>query len=134
MLPVKLGDDVVPERTVDRVVGLRPASTSSSSWSDTVVVALLGAGLPESVGAAASMMGNMGPAFGDAGPASNFLVFSRPARGVLMVMMLAGRLEIFPIVFLLTRLAAPGRRLRAGARRTTRRIVDVSAEAVRGPG
>ena len=122
-LPLKLGDDVIPERTVSRVVGF-VVFYVLLVLAGTVVIALLGAGVPEAVGASASVMGNMGPAFGDAGPASNFLVFSRPARGVLMVMMLAGRLEIFPIVFLLTRLVRPTRRMRARARSTTRLLTD----------
>jgi trk system potassium uptake protein TrkH len=114
-LPVKLGDEVVPERTVSRVVGY-VLFYVLFILVGTVALALLGAGLPEAVGAATSAMGNMGPALGEAGPASNFLVYSRPARGLLMVMMFAGRLEIFPVIFLISRIVGP---LRAG---TVRRV------------
>ncbi len=122
-LPVKLGDEVIPEPTVSRVVGY-VLFYVLFVLAGTLALALLGAGVPEAVGGAASVMGNMGPGLGDAGPASNFLVFSRPARGLLMVMMFAGRLEIFPILFLLTRLAAPAKRARSRTRRTTQRIAD----------
>ena len=62
----------------------------------------------------------MGPGLGEAGPASNFLVYSRPARGLLMLMMLAGRLEIFPILVLLSRLFGPTGAARPLARRPRR--------------
>ena len=43
----------------------------------------------------------MGPALGEAGPTSNFLVFTRPARGVVIALMLIGRLEFFAIFLVL---------------------------------
>lgn len=81
-----------------------------------VVVTLLGADLVSAASASTSTMGNMGPALGEAGPASNFLVFTRPARAVLMFMMLAGRLEILPVVVTLARAIAWLSPRRAAAR------------------
>ena len=49
---------------------------------------------------AISAIGNDGPAIGDAGPTSNFLVYPRPARAVLMGLMLFGRLELFPTLLM----------------------------------
>ena len=43
---------------------------------------------------------NIGPGLGDVGPAQNFSSFSALAKIVLMIDMLAGRLELFPIVIL----------------------------------
>ena len=40
-----------------------------------------------------SAMSNMGPALGEAGPTSNFLVFERGSRGVIAVLMVVGRLK-----------------------------------------
>ena len=48
-----------------------------------------------------SALGNVGPALGEAGPSSNFLVFPRAARVVLMMMMALGRLELFPAMLML---------------------------------
>ncbi len=131
VLPVKIGDEVIPDRTVDRIVGYLLFYILIILMA-TVVLSFLGAGLPESFGGAASMMGNMGPAFGDAGPASNFLVYSRPARGLLMVMMLAGRLEIFPVLFVLTRINRLIRRPQAVRRDSE--IVDSVRRRLRGTG
>lgn len=124
VLPVRLGRDAVQERIVERVVGYSLLYVLLIGGG-TLVLTFLGAGLLEAAGGAASVMGNMGPALGEAGPASNFLYFSRPARAVLMVMMLAGRLEIFPVMFLLTTLFGPARPLQrrwtSAARRSVRR-------------
>jgi trk system potassium uptake protein TrkH len=48
-----------------------------------------------------SALGNAGPALGEAGPTSNFLVFPRIGRVVLMSLMLFGRLEVFPAMLML---------------------------------
>lgn len=119
VLPVPLGSESLPERTVQRVIGFTLLYVVFIGLG-TIALAFLGAGLPEAAGGAASAMGNMGPALGEAGPASNFLAFTRPARGVLMVLMLAGRLEIFPVLYVLGRLAGalPGGPMRRAVRRT----------------
>lgn len=122
VLPVKLGDEAVPDPIVQRVLGYGLLYVVLI-LAGTVSLALLGSGFLEAAGGAASVMGNMGPALGDAGPASNFTYFSRPARALLMVMMLAGRLEIYPVLFILTRVfgtARPRRRVLAASRRSER--------------
>ncbi len=57
----------------------------------------------DAVGAAATTLGNVGPAFGVAGPFGSFEPFSDLSTGVMIVLMWLGRLEIIPIVVLLTR-------------------------------
>lgn len=53
--------------------------------------------------AAASTLGNFGPALGEFGPDSNYLGVVWSAKWVLMFLMFLGRLEIFPILLLFTR-------------------------------
>ena len=48
----------------------------------------------------ASAINNVGPGLELAGPASNFSIFSEPAKLVLIFDMLTGRLELFPILLL----------------------------------
>lgn len=64
-----------------------------------------GAELPafEAIGAAASCIGNVGPAFGSAGPAGSYADFSNLSTAILTVLMWLGRVEIVPIAVLLTR-------------------------------
>ncbi len=50
--------------------------------------------------AVASAINNVGPGLELAGPASNFSIFSEPVKLVLIFDMLAGRLELFPILLL----------------------------------
>ncbi|HJB06766.1 MAG TPA: TrkH family potassium uptake protein [Candidatus Enterocloster faecavium] len=53
--------------------------------------------------AVAATFNNIGPALGLAGPASNFAFFSNPSKLVLTFDMLAGRLELFPLLLLFVR-------------------------------
>jgi trk system potassium uptake protein TrkH len=57
----------------------------------------------EALAASASALGNIGPAFGFAGPMGSFAPFSDLSKTILIVLMWAGRLEIVPVVALLTR-------------------------------
>lgn len=52
--------------------------------------------------ASASAIGNVGPALGDLGPTSNYASLGADSKIVLSFLMLVGRLEIYPIVILLT--------------------------------
>jgi trk system potassium uptake protein TrkH len=57
----------------------------------------------DAIGASATTLGNVGPAFGFAGPMGSFAPFSDFATSVMSVLMWVGRLEIIPIAVLLTR-------------------------------
>ncbi len=52
--------------------------------------------------AVATTFNNVGPGLGAVGPTGNFALFSAPAKLVLIFDMLAGRLELFPMLLLLT--------------------------------
>lgn len=52
--------------------------------------------------ASASAIGNIGPALGELGPTSNYAELGTDSKLVLSFLMLVGRLEIYPIVILLT--------------------------------
>jgi trk system potassium uptake protein len=59
--------------------------------------------LIDAVAAAATTLGNVGPALGVAGPMGSFAPFSDFSKIVLIALMWLGRLEIIPIVVLFTR-------------------------------
>jgi trk system potassium uptake protein TrkH len=59
--------------------------------------------LLDAIAAAATTLGNVGPAFGFAGPMGSFEPFSAFSKSVLIVLMWVGRLEIIPVAVLLTR-------------------------------
>lgn len=55
------------------------------------------------IAASATTLGNVGPAFGFAGPMGSFEPFSDVSKGIMIALMWIGRLEIVPVVVLLTR-------------------------------
>lgn len=57
----------------------------------------------DAIAAAASTLGNVGPALGIAGPVGNYAGFSDVSTVAMTILMWAGRLEVIPIVVLLTR-------------------------------
>ncbi|MBP5610704.1 MAG: TrkH family potassium uptake protein [Clostridia bacterium] len=62
-------------------------------------------GLTENLSAVLACFNNVGPGLGEIGPAANFAGIGAVSKGVLIVDMLAGRLEIFPIIVLFSRQA-----------------------------
>jgi trk system potassium uptake protein TrkH len=57
----------------------------------------------EAIAAAATTLGNVGPGFGFAGPMGSFDPFSDLSKGIMIALMWLGRLEIIPVVVLLTK-------------------------------
>lgn len=53
--------------------------------------------------AVAATLNNIGPGLELVGPSANFSIFSNGAKLVLVFDMLAGRLELFPLLLLFTR-------------------------------
>jgi trk system potassium uptake protein TrkH len=68
-----------------------------------LLVAFDGFSIETNISAVISCFNNIGPGFGDVGPLGNFGGFSAFSKLVLIVDMLAGRLEIFPILVLFSR-------------------------------
>jgi len=109
VIPVRHGADTVSEDMVSRIAGFFVLYLLFV-LSGIVILTGLGAGLIESIGAIVGSLSNMGPALGEAGPTASFSVaFSKPARLVLALFMIIGRLEIFPIMLMF---AGPARALR----------------------
>ncbi len=65
-----------------------------------LVISLDGFSVTTNFTAVLSCFNNIGPGLDAAGPTCNFSIFSLPSKIVLIVDMLAGRLEIFPILVL----------------------------------
>ncbi len=110
IVPVKLGRDIVSETVVGRVATFMMAYLALIVGG-LLVVTLLGGEIEASLAGVVGSLGNMGPAFGEAGPTSTFqAAFPTPARLVLAFLMLAGRLELFAVLLMF---AAPRRSVRA---------------------
>lgn len=66
----------------------------------TFAGALAGLDLFSAFTVSLSMVGNVGPAFGDFGPASNYGALANPLKWFYCFAMLAGRLEIYTFLIL----------------------------------
>lgn len=65
-----------------------------------ICLGLMGNDLVTSFSAAATCMGNVGPGFGAVGPVFNFSFLPVAGKMILSILMLLGRLEIFPLMVL----------------------------------
>jgi len=108
VLPVRLNGIVVSERTIRALmafvllyVGIFVLGTAAIA----VDASLEGPDLSvlDAIGVTATTLGNVGPAFGVAGPMGSFAPFSDFSTIVLTGVMWLGRLEIIPIVVLFSR-------------------------------
>jgi len=108
VIPLRLGRRVVAEGAVTGIMAF--AVLYFSTFALGSVLLLLDAkrvGLElsvlEGVSAAASTLGNVGPAFGIAGPMASYAPFPDSSKLIMVFLMWAGRLELFPVLVLLTR-------------------------------
>jgi trk system potassium uptake protein len=105
--PLRLGDTVVDEGTV-RDIYAYILLTLVIFFLLTIFVVVDSArtadpvGEFEALGASASIFLNIGPAFERAGPLDNYAEFSITTRAVMVIMMWIGRIEIIPVLVLLT--------------------------------
>ncbi|MDW7670198.1 MAG: potassium transporter TrkG [Bacillota bacterium] len=68
----------------------------------TMLISLEGLDIISAISAVAVTLGNIGPGFGFVGPTQNYSAFSVPAKGLLSLLMLMGRLELFTVFILMT--------------------------------
>ncbi len=68
----------------------------------TLVMAMTGLDILSAFSVTISCIGNIGPAFGDFGPAENYASISAFGKWFLSILMMAGRLEIFTVLLLLS--------------------------------
>ena len=57
----------------------------------------------DAIAASATTLGNVGPAFGLAGPMGSFAEYGAPSKVVMIALMWIGRLEVIPVAVLVTR-------------------------------
>ncbi len=109
VLPVRHGSGTLADPLVERIAGFMIVY-GMLVVGGTVVVAALGTDLLTAMSGVIGSLGNMGPALNRAGPTASFVDgFSTPARMVLAMLMLVGRLELFPMLLMVV---APYRSVR----------------------
>jgi trk system potassium uptake protein len=108
VIPIRLNGASVDERTIRAVAAfilLYVGAWAVGSGIIAIDSAIVGAGLGplDAIGASASAIGNFGPGFGVTGPFGSFAPLGDVSKLTMIVLMYLGRLEIVPVVVLLTR-------------------------------
>ncbi|WP_419908796.1 TrkH family potassium uptake protein [Candidatus Poriferisodalis sp.] len=134
VLPMRLGDTTVAEDVAARALGF-VLLYLGLALAGGVLMTALGNDLETGFSGAVSAIGTVGPALGDAGPTNSALAFERASRPVMMVLMLFGRLEVFPTMLMFVAAVRAGTRSRSvrqpaqPRRRRTARLGRPSAHA-----
>ncbi len=100
-LPIKIGDTVLPESTVSRLISLPIAYVALIIVSTLILIASGMDGL-SALSAVTTCQAGCGPGLGSVGPLLNYSLVPPLGKGVLMFCMLAGRFELFTLFVLFT--------------------------------
>jgi trk system potassium uptake protein len=108
VLPIRLNGAPVDERTLRAIAAFVLLYVGAWAVGGGVIAidsAIVGAGLGplDSLGASATAIGNVGPGFGITGPYGSFAGLGYVSKLTMTALMYLGRLEIIPVVVLLTR-------------------------------
>ena len=93
----RLDGEVLPEETV-RTTSNYLLMYCLVFLAGTLLISVDGASIEATVTASLTCLSNVGPGFGECGPAASFAFFSPFSKIVLSLEMLIGRLEIFPML------------------------------------
>jgi trk system potassium uptake protein len=108
MVPIRINDVVVDEAALRSAIGfvllyLLTFAVGALGLVIDAQRAHTGISAFDAIGASASCLGNVGAAFGAAGPFGSYAHFSDLSTCTLSVQMWLGRVEIIPVVVMLTR-------------------------------
>lgn len=101
LVPITINGRIIPNETVDSITSFFVLYMVLFAAA-TLLISLEGIGLVSSAGAVAATLGNIGPGFDFVGPTQTYSEFSSPAKILLSLMMLLGRLELFTLFAILT--------------------------------
>ncbi len=102
IVPVKLNGRPITQQTTNNVMAFMVFYLMILIGT-TLVFCATGVDFDESLGAAVSAIGNIGPSIGQYGPAGTYALFPPVAKWMMTFVMLIGRLEIFTVILLFTR-------------------------------
>ncbi|AKG52918.1 TrkH [Dehalogenimonas sp. WBC-2] len=97
VIPLKVGDMVLQETTVSRTISLT-VIYFAILWGGFLIMSALGLDIETALSSVVSALSNIGPGLGGVGPYENFAWIPSLGKGVLIVLMLAGRLELFTLM------------------------------------
>ena len=95
---VRVGNEVIADSVINQVLGFFGLFMAVGAGATFLVAAIGGLDVRSAISAVATSLGNVGPALGALGPTHHYLDVDAGVRNVLMVVMLAGRLELYPVL------------------------------------
>ena len=101
IIPTRYNNETVPKGIVFNILAFLVLYILIFVLS-SIVLTFLGLDFTSAVGAAASSLGNIGPAIGSVSPVDNFAHLSDAAKWFCSFLMLIGRLELFTVLILFT--------------------------------
>ncbi len=102
VIPIRLNGNVVAPNTIVNVLGFMILYLSILIIV-TIFMTILGLDLLSAFASVAATLGNIGPGLGDVGPTNDYSQIPFLGKWLLSFCMLAGRLEIYTVLVLLTR-------------------------------
>jgi trk system potassium uptake protein TrkH len=113
---IRVGDATLEERTCASVMGLAMLWVVVFAAATMAVLFFAGGVTPPdsqfvtSLSSVAATLNNIGPGLGDVGATANYGWYPAPAKIILLLCMLMGRLEIYSVIVLLVASVRPARR------------------------
>mgnify|MGYP006392293897 FL=1 len=102
IIPVKLNEKVIPQQTINNIMAFLIFYVFIIVIT-VVIFCACGVNFDESIGSAVSAIGNVGISIGQFGPSGTYATFPVVAKWVMSIVMLIGRLEIFTVLLLFTK-------------------------------
>mgnify|MGYP002640614805 CR=1 FL=1 len=99
--PVRMGSEIVGESMVQAILGVVIFFITTFTLS-TLAMAAMGLDLTTALSSVAACIGNVGPGLAEVGPAANYFAIPAAGKWLLAFNMLAGRLEIYTVLVLLS--------------------------------
>lgn len=103
IIPVKMNGRPVTQQTTNNVMAFM-VFYIMIVIAATLVFCAFGVDFDEALGASVSAMGNIGPSIGQYGPSGTYAMFPEVCKWVMTIVMLIGRLEIFTVLLLFSRI------------------------------
>ncbi len=102
IIPIRIGNRYIDESIIRNTLGFFLFYVAIFGLTAAALTAM-GIDITSAIGAAASAVGNIGPALGAFGPTDNYALLPDLGKWILSFAMLLGRLEIFTILILFSR-------------------------------
>ena len=102
IIPIKIGNRTISDEIIRNTLGFSLIYLSIFVLT-AFVLSAFNLDFQSAVGAAASAIGNIGPAFGEFGPTDNYALLHPVGKWMLTFCMLLGRLEIFTVMVIFSK-------------------------------